>query len=451
MTPATNVSSPNNRDRSPKRVRLPDDNGSTRDSTKDNKAKSSTMRAPSKAADTALVSAVESLPDSVQPLILHYGRELIDVRTKLCNKQSIKQRMSDDANYVPRSVSATKFDLILPKIAQEENPERAEFLVAQVEQAKETYKATLKSVCEEACSLEITALETMEYNVTCKILHGLASAVNTLEGSDCNLNLKVVNLLVVAPNLFKYSPRESRSEMLGRYKQYHSIDDLPEKTAVVANDSYSNVEEQAHAVRLAATSMQRPENKGLKTLQNAAEAIFITPSRAYFAQKDANERTIAMKKLATDLIDGTVTEDAAMELDAEGGASFEHLQDLIQKESEKRDKKYKALERKCAALEKAVETKQESKNSNRRGNANNGASSNKKKSAPTGSNNNKPTPKAKNRSQSRTKNKSKEGKADDASNASNNGNKSNANKSPANSKKKKKQRSNNGRNRRSKA
>ena len=37
---------------------------------------------------------------------------------------------------------------------------------------------------------------------------------------------------------------------------------------------------------------------------------------------------------------GKTTEDTAMELDAEGGASFEQLQDLIKKECDKQDKKY---------------------------------------------------------------------------------------------------------------
>ena len=44
-----------------------------------------------------------------------------------------------------------------------------------------------------------------------------------------------------------------------------------------------------------------------------------------------------------------------MELDAEGGASFEQLQELIKKECDKCDKKYRSLEQKYNKLQESLE------------------------------------------------------------------------------------------------
>ena len=48
-----------------------------------------------------------------------------------------------------------------------------------------------------------------------------------------------------------------------------------------------------------------------------------------------------------------------MELDAEGGASFEQLQELIRKECDKRDKKYCSLEQKYKKLEESLKQPQQ--------------------------------------------------------------------------------------------
>ena len=62
---------------------------------------------------------------------------------------------------------------------------------------------------------------------------------------------------------------------------------------------------------------------------------------------------------------GKTTEDTAMELDGEGAADFEQLQDLIRKECDKRDRKYAKLEDKCNELEQQVKNPQ--KNMPKRG------------------------------------------------------------------------------------
>ena len=58
---------------------------------------------------------------------------------------------------------------------------------------------------------------------------------------------------------------------------------------------------------------------------------------------------------------GKTTEKKAMELDAEGGASFEQLQELIKKECDKRDKKYRFLEQKYNKLQELLEHSQQQK------------------------------------------------------------------------------------------
>ena len=80
-----------------------------------------------------------------------------------------------------------------------------------------------------------------------------------------------------------------------------------------------------------------------------------------------------------EIILGKTTEDTTMELDAEGGASFEQLQDLIKKECDKQDKKYCSLEQKYNKLQDSFDNSQSQKNVQTRGQH---GASNKKKSPP---------------------------------------------------------------------
>ena len=103
------------------------------------------------------------------------------------------------------------------------------------------------------------------------------------------------------------------------------------------------------------------------------------PSASYEKQIDENNRDIVLKKLSNEIILGKTIESTAMELDAEGGTSFEQLQDLIKKECDKRDKNYCSLEREYNKLQESFEQSQQ-KNSKMRGQ---GGSSNKKKPSQT--------------------------------------------------------------------
>ena len=78
--------------------------------------------------------------------------------------------------------------------------------------------------------------------------------------------------------------------------------------------------------------------------QNAWNAFSLPLTAAYNKQVDENKRLLNVKKLSNEIIMGKTTEDTAMELDGEGAANFEQLQDLIRKECDKHDRKYARLE-----------------------------------------------------------------------------------------------------------
>ena len=99
------------------------------------------------------------------------------------------------------------------------------------------------------------------------------------------------------------------------------------------------------------------------------------PSMSYEKQSKENNRDIVLKKSSNEIILGKTTESTAMELDDEGGASIEQIQELIKKECDKRDKNYRSLERKYNTLQESLEQSQQ-KNSKTRGQ---GGTSNKKK------------------------------------------------------------------------
>ena len=91
------------------------------------------------------------------------------------------------------------------------------------------------------------------------------------------------------------------------------------------------------------------------------------PSASFETQIEENNKEIALKKLSNEIILGKTTENTAMELDAEGGASFEQLQKLIKKECDKGDKKYRFLEQKYNKLQESLENLQQQKNMPMRG------------------------------------------------------------------------------------
>ena len=321
---------------------------------------------PTKAAKDALEMAVASLPTSLQPLILHFGHKIITAHCKRYAKKSIMQRMEQDTSYVPRSAKATDFKITLSAGAKEDE-ERLSFLEQQMQQAKDSYESSLKSVIEECIGLEIQAAKTEESQLIMDLFPAIGKAIQYLQGTDCNAHLQTVNALKMTPTLLQYAPIGNIINFLYFYQNHHTLDEVPKPTVRTMDSEYATVEERTKALQYHTASLQRPENSGIQLYMKCLECILVTPTAAYDKQVEENKRLLNVKKLSNEIIMGKTTEDTAMELDGEGAANFEQLQDLIQKECNKRDRKYARLEDKCNKWEQQVTQKNHQKNMPQRG------------------------------------------------------------------------------------
>ena len=198
----------------PKRVRTqePEEEQETQKS-----PPSSTPSSPTKADKDALDMAVASLPTSQQPLILHFGHKIITARCKRYAKKAIMQRMKEDTNYVPCSAKATDFKITLSAGAKEDK-ERVSFLEQQIQQAKDSYESSLKSVIEECIALEIQAAKKEEPQLIMDLFPAIGKAIQQLQGTDCDAHLQTVNALRMTPTLMQYGPIGNIIDFLHFYK-----------------------------------------------------------------------------------------------------------------------------------------------------------------------------------------------------------------------------------------
>ena len=337
-----------------------------------------TTRSPTKSAIQALEGITASLPSSLHPLALHFGNKLISIRSKRITKENIAKCMAKESNYIPKSAKATDFKITLSKGASEDS-ERVSFLEQQIQQAKDTYESSLKNVIEECISLETSALQSQENETIYTLLASIAKAINTLEGLKTDVHQKVISLIYLDCSFISYTTSTLRDSLISSYCTHHNLETIPTPTIHPLSTTHASANERDTELLLHTKSLQRHENNGLQTFRKAIEGILIAPSVSYEKQIEENNRDIVLKKLSNDIILGKATESTAMELDAEGGASFEQLQELIKKECDKRDKHYRSLENKYNKLQESLQQSQQ-KNSSQRGQ---GGASNKKKSSPS--------------------------------------------------------------------
>ena len=172
-----NSNTTNKKRTGPKRVRTqePEEEKETQKS-----PPSSTPSSLAKAAKNALELAVVSFPTSLQPLVLHFGHQIITARCKRYAKKSIIQRMEEDTKYIPRSAKATDFKITLPA-GTKEDEERVSFLEQQIKQAKDSYESSLKSVIEECIALEIEAAKKEESQLIMDLFPSIGKAQKTNE------------------------------------------------------------------------------------------------------------------------------------------------------------------------------------------------------------------------------------------------------------------------------
>lgn len=149
----------------------------------------------------ALENTLASLPNSLQPLILHYGRQIITCRSKLFNKIKMKKKLEDNEAYIPKLAHATAFKVTFSKDAA--HNDRAEFLEQQAVQAKEIYEKSLRSIIDECITIEIEALTTKENEIVAEALHGLAKATATYHDANCDPHLRATNLIELDRDLFR--------------------------------------------------------------------------------------------------------------------------------------------------------------------------------------------------------------------------------------------------------
>ena len=286
--------------------------------------------------------------------------------------------MAKEPNYIPKSAKATDFKITLSKGASEDS-ERVSFLEQQIQQAKDTYESSLKNVIEECFSLETTALQSQENDMIYTLLASIAEAINTLEGLKTDVHQKVISLIYLDCSFISYTTSTSRDSFISSYCTHHNLETIPSPTIHPLSTTLTSANERDTELLLHTKSLQRHENNGLQTFPKTIEGIIIAPAMSYEKQIEENNRDIILKKLSNDIILGKTMESTAMELDAEGGASFEQLQELIKKECDKRDKNYRSLEQKYNKLHESLKQPQQ-KTSTSRGQ---GGASNKKKSSPT--------------------------------------------------------------------
>ena len=215
--------------------------------------------------------------------------------------------------------------------------------------------------------MEIQAAKKEESQLIMDLFPAIGTAIQKLQGIECNKQLQTVNALKMMPTLLQYGPIENINNFLMFYQTHHSLDDVPNPTIRTMNDEYPTVEARTNAMHLHTISLQRTENKGIQLYIKCLESILTTPTASYNKQVEENQRLLNLKKLSNEIILGKLTKDTAMGLDGEGAANYEQLIDLIRKECVKRDCKYARLEDKYNKLEQQVTHKDHQKNMAQRG------------------------------------------------------------------------------------
>ena len=107
---------------------------------------SSTPSSPTKAAKNALKLAVASLSIRLQPLVLHFGHQIITARCKQYAEKSIMQRMEEDTKYIPRSIKAAGFQN--HPVGQREGGQRESILPRATDTTSKGLLRVLSQVCD---------------------------------------------------------------------------------------------------------------------------------------------------------------------------------------------------------------------------------------------------------------------------------------------------------------
>ena len=201
--------------------------------------------------------------------------------------------MEQDKTYIPCSAKATDFKITLSNGAKEDE-ERVSFLELQIQQAKDSYESALINVIEECITLEIQAAKKEETQLIMDLLLTSSTAIQKLQGIECNEHLQMVNILKMAPTLLQYDPISTMNTFLAFYQTYHSLDDVPNPTIRTMKDEYLTVEECTKAMHFHTTSLQRSKNSGIQTYVKCLESILTIPTTSYNKQVKENKKNLTL-------------------------------------------------------------------------------------------------------------------------------------------------------------
>ena len=201
---------------------------------------------------------------------------------------SIVQQMEQDKAYIPCSAKATGFKITLSNGAKEDK-ERVSSLELQIQQAKASYESALKNEIEECITLEIQATKKEETQLIMNLLPTIGTAIQKLQGIECNEHLQTVNILEMAPTLLQYGPISTMNTFLAFYQTYHSLDDVPNPTIRTMEDEYPMVEKCMKAMHFHTTSLRRSKTSGIQTYVKCLKSILTIPSTSYNKQVEENK------------------------------------------------------------------------------------------------------------------------------------------------------------------
>ena len=352
---------------------------------------------------TAQISLhVLSLQPGIASILLNLGKDILVSRKRLFEKERQVRKMEQDVELLPTSA---RIDFI-PRVSKAMELS-AEYITLkeEAETAKGVYQRQCKGFIIRALKIDIKALRATLQKELAKAFCVTAKAFLIADGFE------IVNLQRLANTLLDRHHETLLTDLQSTLPEFRAIyieangltvlpdplmpaDNLPHvKAAAVAAHTAALA---AHRIALAAHDSlvipppappqppppdppappdpaQRETIRVFRTL----ESVFILPWRIYNDSRVRNERTLALKKLSTEYLTETATEEAQMDLDLEVPADRQQLQELIRKQSDTANKKLTSQVKK---LEKQLSSVQLTKNNPRGQQKKGGASITKRKS-----------------------------------------------------------------------
>ena len=208
------------------------------------------------------------------------------------------QRMEQDTSYIPRSAKATDFKITL-STGPKEDEERVSFLEQQIQQAKDSYESSLKTVIEECIALEIQAPKKEESQLIMDLFEAIGKGSQQLQGTECCEHLQTVNALKMMPTLLQYGPIANIINFLHLYQTHHTLDEIPKPTIRTMDAEYATVEERTMAMQNHMASLQHPDTSGIQLYTKCLESILVTPTASYDKQVEENKHILNVKNSPT--------------------------------------------------------------------------------------------------------------------------------------------------------